>query len=142
MIILALIGQGFDINWAGFALLAIGVGLLAYELYSPGFGAAGIAGIIALSIGTTLLFTADTFDILFWLWLWHLQSSMEEMAAETLIFRIKIAISFFLLFERRYLVHLVKPLLALEGSLPKSEEGLSVSFPSSLKLSVKFVFHR
>ena len=57
MIILALIGQGFDINWAGFALLAIGVGLLAYELYSPGFGAAGIGGIIVLSIGTTLMIT-------------------------------------------------------------------------------------
>ena len=57
MIILALIGQGFDINWAAFALLAIGVGLLAYELYSPGFGALGIGGIIVLSIGTTLMIT-------------------------------------------------------------------------------------
>lgn len=57
MIILALIGQGFDVNWAGFALLAIGMGLLAYELYSPGFGAAGIGGIIVLLTGTTLMIT-------------------------------------------------------------------------------------
>jgi membrane-bound serine protease (ClpP class) len=57
MIILALIGQGFDINWSAFALLAIGVGLLAYELYSPGFGALGISGIIVLIIGSTLMIT-------------------------------------------------------------------------------------
>lgn len=57
MIILALVGQGFDINWGAFALLAIGVGLLAYELYSPGFGALGIGGLVVLLIGTTLMIT-------------------------------------------------------------------------------------
>jgi membrane-bound serine protease (ClpP class) len=57
MIILALIGQGFDINWAAFALLGKGVGLIAYELYSPGFGALGIGGIIVLMIGSTLMIT-------------------------------------------------------------------------------------
>lgn len=57
MIILALVGQGFDINWAAFALLAIGVGLLAYELYSPGFGAMGFGGLVVLLIGTTLMIT-------------------------------------------------------------------------------------
>lgn len=57
MIILALVGQGFDINWAAFALLAIGVGLMAYELYSPGFGALGIGGLVVLVIGTTLMIT-------------------------------------------------------------------------------------
>jgi membrane-bound serine protease (ClpP class) len=57
LIILALVGQGFDINWAAFALLAIGVGLVAYELYSPGFGALGIGGLVVLVIGTTLMIT-------------------------------------------------------------------------------------
>jgi membrane-bound serine protease (ClpP class) len=57
MIILALVGQGFDVNWAAFGLLAIGVGLLAYELYSPGFGAIGVGGIIVLIIGSTLMIT-------------------------------------------------------------------------------------
>jgi membrane-bound serine protease (ClpP class) len=57
MIILALVGQGFDVNWAAFALLAIGVGLLAYELYTPGFGAIGVGGIIVLIIGSTLMIT-------------------------------------------------------------------------------------
>jgi membrane-bound serine protease (ClpP class) len=64
MIILALIGQGFDINWSAFALLAIGVGLLAYELYSPGFGALGIGGIIVLIIGSTLMITQPVQPVL------------------------------------------------------------------------------
>jgi len=64
MIILALIGQGFDINWSAFALLAIGVGLLAYELYSPGFGALGISGIIVLIIGSTLMITQPVQPVL------------------------------------------------------------------------------
>lgn len=57
LIILALVGQGFDINWAAFALFGIGVGLIAYELYSPGFGALGIGGLAILVIGTTLMIT-------------------------------------------------------------------------------------
>jgi membrane-bound serine protease (ClpP class) len=57
MIILALVGQGFDVNWAAVALLAIGVGLVTYELYSPGFGALGIGGIVVLVIGSTLMIT-------------------------------------------------------------------------------------
>jgi membrane-bound serine protease (ClpP class) len=57
LIILGLLGQGFDINWGAFALLAIGVGLVGYELYSPGFGALGIAGIVVLSLGSALMIT-------------------------------------------------------------------------------------
>jgi membrane-bound serine protease (ClpP class) len=57
LIILGLLGQGFDINWGAFVLLAIGVGLLGYELYSPGFGAFGIAGIVVLSLGSALMIT-------------------------------------------------------------------------------------
>lgn len=64
MIILALVGQGFDINWAAFALLAIGVGLVAYELYSPGFGALGAGGIIVLLVGTTLMITQPVRPVL------------------------------------------------------------------------------
>src|ERR687897_2467782 len=35
LIILGLLGQGLDINWGAFALLALGIGLVAYELYNP-----------------------------------------------------------------------------------------------------------
>lgn len=64
MIILALVGQGFDVNWAAFGMLAMGVGLVAYELYSPGFGALGVGGIIVLIIGTTLMITQPVKPVL------------------------------------------------------------------------------
>ncbi len=57
LIILSLIGQGFDVNWGAFAMLAIGIGLLGYELYSPGFGALGIGGIAILATGSILMIT-------------------------------------------------------------------------------------
>ncbi len=57
LIILGLLGQGLDINWGAFALLALGIGLVAYELYSPGFGAIGIGGIVVVAIGTVFMIT-------------------------------------------------------------------------------------
>jgi membrane-bound serine protease (ClpP class) len=56
-IILGLLGQGLDINWGAFALLALGIGLVAYELYSPGFGAIGIGGIAVAAIGIVFMIT-------------------------------------------------------------------------------------
>lgn len=64
LIILSLVGQGFDINWGAFAMLAIGIGLLGYELYSPGFGALGIGGIAVLAIGTILMITQPVQPVL------------------------------------------------------------------------------
>jgi membrane-bound serine protease (ClpP class) len=64
LIILSLLGQGFDINWGAFAMLAIGIGLLGYELYSPGFGALGIGGIAILAIGSILMITQPVKPIL------------------------------------------------------------------------------
>src|SRR5215211_1677934 len=57
LIILGLLGQGLDINWGAFALLALGIGLVAYELYSPGFGAVGIGGILVVAIGVAFMIT-------------------------------------------------------------------------------------
>jgi membrane-bound serine protease (ClpP class) len=57
LIILGLIGQGLDINWGAFALLAIGIGLIAYELYIPGFGAIGVGGIAVVAVGTAFMIT-------------------------------------------------------------------------------------
>ncbi len=56
-IILGLLGQGLDINWGAFALLALGIGLVAYELYSPGFGAIGIGGIVVVAVGIVFIIT-------------------------------------------------------------------------------------
>src|ERR687894_422004 len=56
-IILGLLGQGLDINWGAFALLGLGIGLVAYELYSPGFGAVGIGGIAVAAVGIVFMIT-------------------------------------------------------------------------------------
>ncbi|HIH75307.1 MAG TPA: nodulation protein NfeD [Methanosarcina sp.] len=54
-IVLGLIGTGFDINIAAFFLILVGVGLLVFELQSPGFGIFGLAGLISLIIGSLFL---------------------------------------------------------------------------------------
>lgn len=57
MIVLGLIGQGLSPNAAAVILLLMGAGLIAYELYSPGFGFAGIAGVISLGGALLMLVT-------------------------------------------------------------------------------------
>ncbi|WP_410508928.1 nodulation protein NfeD [Methanosarcina hadiensis] len=54
-IVLGLIGTGFDINIAAFFLIIVGVGLIIYELHSPGFGIFGLAGLLSLVIGSIFL---------------------------------------------------------------------------------------
>lgn len=64
MILLGLIGQGFNVNISAIILLVVGSGLLVYELHNPGFGVAGIGGIILLGLGMALLVTHPTAPIL------------------------------------------------------------------------------
>jgi len=47
-------------NYAGLALIGIGVALMIGEVFVSGFGIFGIAGIIAFSLGSVLLFDAQT----------------------------------------------------------------------------------
>lgn len=54
-ILLALAGMGFNVSIVGLVLLAIGAGLLLFELHSPGFGVAGAAGLGALVLGTLFI---------------------------------------------------------------------------------------
>ncbi|GBC69270.1 hypothetical protein HRbin01_00966 [archaeon HR01] len=55
MILLGLAGQGFDINIVGAILALVGAALLVFELATPGFGAAGLGGVISTSLGLILL---------------------------------------------------------------------------------------
>lgn len=47
------------VNWAGVALLALGVVLMISEIFLPSFGALGIGGFIAFVVGGLMLFDAD-----------------------------------------------------------------------------------
>ncbi len=55
LLILGLIGSGFNVNLAALLILFVGALLLAIELVTPGFGVLGITGIIMLALGFVLL---------------------------------------------------------------------------------------
>lgn len=47
------------VNFAGIALIVLGIALIAVEAFSPSFGVLGIAGTIALALGATILIDTD-----------------------------------------------------------------------------------
>ena len=51
--------QVIPVNYAGLALIIIGVGLMVAEAYAPSFGALGIGGIAAFVFGAIIMFDTD-----------------------------------------------------------------------------------
>jgi membrane-bound serine protease (ClpP class) len=51
------------VNYAGLALLLLGIALMVAEAFSPGFGVAGLGGIAAFALGALFLFDPDQSDI-------------------------------------------------------------------------------
>ncbi len=51
--------QILPVNYAGLALMALGLALIAVELFVPSFGILGIGGIIAMVFGSIILFDND-----------------------------------------------------------------------------------
>ena len=51
--------QVLPVNYAGVALIVLGVGLMAAEFALPSFGSLGIGGVVALVAGSLLMFDAD-----------------------------------------------------------------------------------
>jgi membrane-bound serine protease (ClpP class) len=51
--------QVLPINYAGFALIILGVGLMVAEAFVPSFGALGIGGVVAFVIGSVILMDTD-----------------------------------------------------------------------------------
>lgn len=56
--------QILPINYAGLALVVLGTTLLVAEAFLPSFGILGIGGIIALTLGSLLLFDYRTSDLI------------------------------------------------------------------------------
>jgi membrane-bound serine protease (ClpP class) len=51
--------QVLPVNYAGVALIVLGVGLMAAEFAMPSFGSLGIGGVVALVAGSLILFDTD-----------------------------------------------------------------------------------
>lgn len=60
--------QVLPVNWAGVALIALGIALLIVEAFAPSFGILGIGGIVAMVFGSVMLFdmTAPGFEVSPW----------------------------------------------------------------------------
>jgi membrane-bound serine protease (ClpP class) len=56
-LLLALYGlQLLAVNYAGLALIALGIGLIAAEFFMPAFGSLGVGGLAAFVVGSIILF--------------------------------------------------------------------------------------
>ncbi len=51
--------QTLPLNYAGLALLALGIGFLVAEAFIPSFGALGLGGVVAFAIGAVMLVDRD-----------------------------------------------------------------------------------
>lgn len=51
--------QILSVNYAGLALVAVGVGMIIAEFFFPTFGSLGLGGLIAFVVGSLILFDSD-----------------------------------------------------------------------------------
>ena len=51
--------QILSVNYAGLALVALGVGMIVGEFFFPAFGSLGLGGLIAFVVGSLILFDTD-----------------------------------------------------------------------------------
>ena len=51
--------QMLPINYAGLALIVVGIGLIATEAFTPSFGVFGVGGVIAFVVGAIMLMDTD-----------------------------------------------------------------------------------
>jgi membrane-bound serine protease (ClpP class) len=104
-LLLALTGlQVLPINYAGLALIILGIGLLIGEAFAPSFGVLGIGGVIALTLGSFFLFDTESSDLV-------VDRSIIFTAVATLASFV-FAISYLVFRSQRS-----KPTLGLEGML-------------------------
>ena len=55
--------QVLPVNYAGLALMALGVALMIAEIFAPSFGVLGIGGVIAFAAGSVMLFREEAGEI-------------------------------------------------------------------------------
>lgn len=55
--------QVLSVNFAGLALVALGIGMIVGEFFFPTFGSLGIGGLIAFVVGSIILFDTDVNEL-------------------------------------------------------------------------------
>jgi len=60
LILLGLIGSGFNVSYVALAFIVLGAILLIFELVSPGFGILGVSGIILMALGGIFIIPVNT----------------------------------------------------------------------------------
>jgi len=55
--------QLLPLNYAGLALIALGIALIVAEAFLPSFGVLGVGGIISLALGSLFLFDTESSDL-------------------------------------------------------------------------------
>lgn len=100
--------QLLPVNYAGLALIVVGLAFIIAEAFAPTFGALGIGGTIAFIFGSTLLIDSDTQG-------YHIAwSAIGAMTAVNLLILFTL-ISMIIRARRRKLKHGVEVLLGVEG---------------------------
>jgi membrane-bound serine protease (ClpP class) len=66
------------VNYAGLALLILGVAMMAAEAFIPGFGIVGLGGVVAFALGALFLFDPEQSDI-------PIQASWQVVAGLTAV---------------------------------------------------------
>jgi len=68
--------QMLPVNYAGLALVLLGIAFMIGEVFMPSFGALGIGGVISFGVGSVILFDSDSV---------HFRVSLSLIAALTLL---------------------------------------------------------
>jgi membrane-bound serine protease (ClpP class) len=108
--------QMMPVNYAGLALMALGIGLMVAEHFAPGFGLLGFGGITAFAIGSVMLIDTDMpgYRIA-----WPLIAAMTVLGAGVLL----IVLRFALRARRRPVVSGREQLLGATGKVVINPDG-------------------
>ena len=108
--------QLLPVNYAGLALMALGIGLMVAEHFAPGFGLLGLGGLTAFAIGSVMLI--DT-DVPGYRIAWPLIAGMTALGAGLLL----VVLRFALRARRRPVVSGREQLLGATGKVVVNPDG-------------------
>jgi membrane-bound serine protease (ClpP class) len=113
--------QMMPINYAGLALIALGVGLMVAEHFAPGFGLLGLGGITAFAIGSVMLIDTDMpgYRIA-----WPLIAAMTALGAGLLLVVLGLALRA----RRRPVVSGREQLLGATGTVMINPDGRACAY--------------